>query len=113
MKKRSMFFSLGLTLVLTVVTPGRAQTAPADANGTVTDPLPAGQAPDEATRKITELVHAGNYSEAQQLTIGLLVAYPNDQRLIRAKALIERLRAPGSQSYAPPASRQPAANPNA
>jgi len=108
-----MFFSLGLTLVLTVVTPGHAQTAPADANGTVTDPLPAGQAPDEATRKITELVHAGNYSEAQQLTIGLLVAYPNDQRLIRAKALIERLRAPGSQSYAPPASRQPAANPNA
>ncbi len=43
------------------------------------------------TRRITDLVDAGKYSEAQQLTTGLLVAYPDDQRLIKAKALLEKL----------------------
>jgi hypothetical protein len=52
-----------------------------------------GQAPDDATKKLTELVHAGKYTEAQQLTAGLLIAYPNDQRLIKAKALIEKMLA--------------------
>jgi hypothetical protein len=93
-----------------------AQTAPTDANPAAPSSAPSGQAPDEATRKITDLVHAGKYAEAQQLTNGLLIAYPDDQRLIKAKALIEKLLAPGGSTSAAPGSAQPpqpAANPNA
>jgi hypothetical protein len=70
------------------------------------------QAPDDMTRKITDLVNAGKYAEAQQLTTGLLVAYPDDQRLIKAKALIEKLLTPGSSAKTEPESQpaQPAAN---
>jgi hypothetical protein len=41
------------------------------------------------------------------LTTGLLVAYPNDQRLIKAKALIEKLLAPAGSTSATPTSNQP------
>ncbi len=73
------------------------------------------QAPDEMTNKITNLVDAGKYAEAQQLTTGLLVAYPNDQRLIKAKALLEKLlAAPGTPNSAPPNEQKPwAANASA
>lgn len=58
------------------------------------------------TKKITNLVNAGQYTEAQQLTTGLLVAYPDDQRLIQAKALLEKLLAtpstPGATPGSPP-----------
>jgi hypothetical protein len=63
------------------------------------------------TRKISELVHAGKYPEAQQLTNGLLIAYPDDQRLTKAKSLIDRLfSSGGSTDTAPPTSQtlQPA-----
>jgi hypothetical protein len=72
-----------------------------------------GQTPEEITRKITELVHAGKYAEAQKLTEAMLIAYPNDQRLIKAKALIAQLLASaGSTSAAPITSQstQPATN---
>jgi hypothetical protein len=49
-----------------------------------------GHAPDEMTKRISDLVHAGEYAEAQKLTDGLLTVYPNDQRLIKAKTLIEK-----------------------
>jgi hypothetical protein len=87
-----------------------AATAPADSNTTA---APTAQAPDDATKKITELVHAGKYTEAQQLTTGLLVAYPNDQRLIKAKAVIEKLSVPAGPANAPPGSRRTAENTNA
>ncbi len=49
------------------------------------------------TNKISELVHAGKYAEAQQLTTGLLLAYPDDKRLVKTKALLEELLSnPGS-----------------
>jgi hypothetical protein len=54
-----------------------------------------GQAPDEMTKRITVLVHEGKYAEAQKLTDGLLIAYPNDQRLMKAKSLIEKLLSSG------------------
>lgn len=54
------------------------------------------------TQKITELVHAGKYVEAQQLTTGLLVAFPNDDRLIKAKALIDQLLASSAASSVTP-----------
>jgi len=88
-----------------------AASAPADATVTA-NPAPSEQAPDAMTNKITALVHVGKYAEAQQLTTGLLVAYPNDQRLIKAKALIEKLLAPAGSTSAAPANRQPAANAN-
>ncbi len=57
------------------------------------------------TKKITDLVNSGKYAEAQQLTTGLLVAYPDDQRLIKTKALLERALAtpsgPGPTSGSP------------
>jgi hypothetical protein len=82
------------------------QTAPAYANPISAIPVPPPQAPDEATRKITGLVHAGKYAEAQKLTDGLLIAYPADQRLIKAKALIERMLSPGGATEAIPTSGQ-------
>jgi hypothetical protein len=101
---------LGWLLALVFLSPLHAQTAtaaPADSTATAAKVAPTGQAPDEATKKITELVHAGKYAEAQQLTAGLLIAYPNDQRLIKAKALIEKLLAPAGPAHATPGSKQP------
>jgi hypothetical protein len=107
MKKLPRLSIPELLLALTFLPPLHAQTAatrPADTNATAASPGPDGQAPDEVTTKITDLVNAGKYAEAQQLTTGLLLAYPNDQRLIKAKALIDRLlAAPGSA----PGSNQP------
>ncbi len=82
----------GLILSLTCL-PLCAQTSPSSPGSASADtnPSPAGQAPDEATKKVTELVHAGEYAEAQKLTGGLLIAYPDDQRLLKAKALIDKL----------------------
>ncbi len=93
-----------------------ATPAPADADATATTPAPSSLAPDDATRKISELVHAGKYTDAQQLTNGLLIAYPDDQRLIKAKALIDKMLAPGGSASAAPVGSQPAqpaANANA
>lgn len=66
----------------------------------------AAQAPEEMTRKISNLVDAGKYAEAQQLTMGLMVAYPDDQRLIKTKALLEKLFATPSTPNATPGSQQ-------
>ncbi|MGB8583120.1 MAG: hypothetical protein WCD47_20045 [Candidatus Sulfotelmatobacter sp.] len=108
MEKPSKLFILALALTL-ILLPLYAQTAaqaPA-ANAAAGTAVPAGQAPSEMTAKITELVHAGKYTEAQQLTTGLLAAYPGDQRLIKAKALIENLIAPGGSTNATPTNSQP------
>jgi Protein of unknown function (DUF1566) len=72
-----------------------------DANTKADSPARSGQAPDEATTKIAELVHAGKYTEAQQVTTGLLLVYPNDLRLIKAKALIGKLPAPSVSTTVP------------
>ena len=83
--------------------------APADSS-LPADPAPAGQAPDAVTNKITDLVHDGKYAEAQHLTTGLLLAYPDDQRLIKARALLEKLLAPGGAANAAPGRNQPTDN---
>lgn len=95
-------------LVLGFLSPLYAQTDAAAGNSAAA-PV---QAPDDMTRKITDLVNAGKYAEAQRLTTGLLVAYPDDQRLIKAKALIEKLLTPGSSANPEPESQpaQPASN---
>lgn len=71
-------FALGLVLLLICISPVHAQevtNAPADTNATAATPASAAQAPDDVTNKITDLVHAGKYAEAQGLTTGLLLAY--------------------------------------
>jgi hypothetical protein len=80
--------------------------APADSAAAAPAQAPPSQAPDEATKKITDLVHAGNYAEAQQLTNGLLIAYPGDQRLIKAKALLDKLLSTPGTTTAASASSQ-------
>jgi hypothetical protein len=100
-------------MALTFLPQLHAQTAtnrPPDPNAKAANAQLPGQAPDEMTKKISELVHAGKYGEAQHLTTGVLVAYPNDQRLIKAKALIEKLLSPAGPATAASASSQPADN---
>jgi hypothetical protein len=115
---RSTTLALSLLLTVGTIPPLHSQTTsptPADANATAL-PSRADQAPDEATKKITDLVLAGKYPEAQKLTEGLLIAYPNDQRLIKAKALIDSRLSEGSSTGTAPGNAeptQPAANPNA
>jgi hypothetical protein len=116
MRKMSKSFFLAILLPLFYLSPVHAQllsSPPADANSKAAPPAPANpvqkaQAPDDMTKKITDLVHAGKYTEAQQLTTGLLVTYPNDQRLIKAKALIEKLLVPAGSGTATQSDNQPA-----
>jgi hypothetical protein len=110
MKEVGEKFILGSALVMILLTPFHAQTATAtraDSNAPSASPSSESQAPDEMTKKITELVHIGKYAEAQQLTTGLLIAYPNDQRLIKAKAVIEKLLARAGSAHSAPKSNQP------
>ncbi len=124
MRKLWTPFILGLFLALTCLPPLHAQkaaNAPPDTSATAENPpanimpantTPAGQAPDDVTNKIADLVHAGKYAEARQLTSGLLLAYPNDQRLIKAKALLDAAPAtPGSANTTAGGYSQPASNP--
>ncbi len=70
---------------------GLAQTsAPADGKATATNTTPVGQAPDEVMKKLSDLVHAGKYAEAQQTVTGLLLLYPYDRRLEKAKTLLDK-----------------------
>jgi hypothetical protein len=104
---------LGLLLSLIVLSSLHAQTvtkeSPANTNATTASRTSTeGQASDDVTKKITDLVNAGKYEEAQALTTGLLVAYPDDQRLVKAKALLDKLLAPGGSANIAATSSQPA-----
>jgi len=91
MAKLLMSFILGFVLVLTVRPSVQAQTPPqAPADASAANPAPAGQAPAEVLKKLSDLIHAGKYTDAQQLAAGLLLAYPTDQRLITAKGLLDK-----------------------
>jgi len=113
MKTKLESFVLGMFAVLIISPPGHAQTAAGAStanNVTQANASPSAQAPDDATKKITDLVHAGRYAEAQQLTTGLLVAYPDDQRLIKAKAMLDKLLAAASSANPGSSSNQPSNN---
>jgi hypothetical protein len=91
MGKLSKSLILGFFLVLMVRPSLQAQTElPAPATAPAADPAPTGQAPSEVLKKLSDLIHSGKYVDAQQLAAGLLLAYPDDQRLIRAKALLDK-----------------------
>jgi hypothetical protein len=113
MKKLQKSFILAFLFALICLPSLRAQTAtgtPVDTNAPAAQTTLTGQAPDDVTKKITDLVHTGKYAEAQQLTTGLLVAYPNDQRLIKAKTLLDKLLAHAGSANATPGSNEPASN---
>ena len=108
-----MKFTRLLSIVIAGALPcaaaGRAQTAP---NAAAQAPNPAAsqapaqaadQAPDEMIKKLSELVHAGRYDEARQSVAGLLILYPDDQRLVKAKALLDKSPAANAAASAQPA----------
>jgi hypothetical protein len=96
---------LGLPILHAQPAPGSHASNPAAAQTT-----PAAQAPDELLKKLSDLVHAGKYAEAQQLTAGLLLAYPDDQRLIKTKALLDQSLATGGAADASPSVALPSSN---
>ena len=103
---------LGSLIVLASLHAQTATQEPGNANTTAAAPSTpvAAQAPEDMTKKITDLVNAGRYAEAQALTTGLLVAYPHDQRLIKTKALLDKLLAPTAPANRGAGSDQPANN---
>jgi hypothetical protein len=84
--------------------------APADTNSIAANPVPVSQASDDVIKKLSSLVHDGKYAEAQQLASGLLLAYPDDQRLIKAKTLLDKLIATSNGSQPTNTIAQPAAS---
>lgn len=92
MGKWSRFLTLGFLVGVIALRPAQTAAAtPTDENATRTGTAPAEQAPDDVLAKLSGLIHAGKYAEAQQLTAGLLLAYPEDQRLIKAKTLLDKV----------------------
>jgi protein-disulfide isomerase len=122
MKNVAKALIVGFALALIFLSQLRAQTAasaPAGADVTAANITPTGQAPDDVMKKLSDLVHAGKYAEAQQTVAALLILYPDDQRLVKAKVLLDKASvtsgAPsGAPSANPPtsnvASPQPASN---
>src|SRR5580704_12365122 len=91
MGKLSTSLILGFVLVLMIRPSIQAQTAPnASANAPISNAASTGQAPSDVLKKLSDLIHAGKYADAQQLAAGLLLAYPDDQRLITAKTLLDK-----------------------
>ncbi len=88
--------------------PMHAQTADnVPANATAT---PTGQAPDEVMKKLSDLVHIGKYAEAQQTVTGLLLLYPDDQRLAKAKTLLEKTVSSSKLEHPSATGNSPASN---
>jgi hypothetical protein len=97
MRKLPKSIACGFILALFGSWPLPAQTpgnVPAAGGAAADKTTPDGQAPSDVMKKLLDLVHAGKYLEAQQLTSGLLLAYPDDQRLIKGQALIAKLLSP-------------------
>jgi hypothetical protein len=111
MRNISKSLVLGFFLALLAVPILHAQPAPGShASNPAAAQTTAAQAPDELLTKLSGLVHAGKYAEAQQLTAGLLLAYPDDQRLIRTKALLDQSLATGGAADASPSVALPSSN---
>ena len=90
-------FSLLIAFSLPCVTVTCAQNSPS------APAQSSSQAPDETIKKLSDLVHAGHYDEARQSVAGLLILYPDDQRIVKAKALLDKSPAAASAPSAQPA----------
>lgn len=116
--------NLALACLLAAALPvlGYSQTPAPDQPAAAVNPGPGRPFPAEALKELQTLVHEGNYEQAQLLTANLLALYPNDQRLLQAKALLEKAIAkdnqlktsarsrpsgPGTAADAPPAPVEP------
>lgn len=53
-------------------------------------------------KKLSDLVHAGKYAEARQSVTALMILYPEDQRLAKAKAVLDKSPAAGDAANAAP-----------
>ncbi|HLK04894.1 MAG TPA: hypothetical protein VKT53_10690 [Candidatus Acidoferrum sp.] len=96
-KSSAKFLKL-LSLVVVLLLPGAASIS-AQSPAAPTSQS-SGQAPDEMIKKLADLVHAGRYDEARQSVTGLMILYPDDQRLVKAKALLDK--SPAANSAAQP-----------
>jgi hypothetical protein len=85
---KSLILSIGLIFAAAFPLLAQTNTSSADINA-----VAVSQAPDDVIKKLSDLIHVGKYTEAQQLATGLLLAYPDDQRLIKAKMLLDKLLA--------------------
>lgn len=104
MRKLSRSYSLGLFVAVICLPPLHAQTSasgPVDAKSTAANAAPVDRAPDGVMKTLFNLIHAGKYTEAQKLTSGLLAAYPDDPRLLKAELLLEKSLAADSAKGAP------------
>jgi hypothetical protein len=109
MGKLSRFLTLGFLLGVIALRPAQAApAAPTDGNATRTVAASAEQAPDAVLAKLSGLIHAGKYAEAQQTVAALLILYPDDQRLIKAKALLDKLPASPAPNKTAPSESRPA-----
>ena len=98
-----MKFPRMLSLVITCSLPCAAVTcAQTTANAAQASNQAPGQAPDEMIKKLSDLVHAGRYDEARQSVAGLLILYPDDQRLMKAKDLLDKSPAANGAASAQP-----------
>jgi len=104
---KSLIWGSILVLATVCLLPAQLTNASATAANSVAV-TPTGQAPDDVIKKLSELIHAGKYPEAQQMTVGLLAAYPDDQRLIKAKTLLDKLLVVSSSSQPTNSVAQPA-----
>jgi protein-disulfide isomerase len=113
MKKLTTPFILGFLLALVVLSQLHAQTeggTSADTRPSTASPTTPGQAPDEVMKKLSELVHAGKYAEAQQTVAALLILYPDDQRLVKAKALLGKPSVTAGAPNVAPSANPPTSN---
>ncbi len=97
-----LFCLLGLALVVPASADEPNPSPAAPSINTLTDHL----APDEAMRELRDLIHAGKYTEASQLTSALLPAHPHDQRLLQTRALLDKALNPSSLTAATAPPRQ-------
>jgi hypothetical protein len=100
-------FAFGIALAMFLVPASRAQStseAPAQTS------TAASQAPDDVMKKLSDLVHAAKYADARQSVTALLILYPDDQRLLKAKALLDKSPASADATNAAPATAAPSSN---
>jgi hypothetical protein len=113
MKNVAKALIVGFALALIFLSQLRAQTAakaPAGANATAANITPTGQAPDDVMKRLSDLVHAGKYAEAQQTVAALLILYPDDQRLVKAKVLLDTAYVTAGAPSGAPSANPPTSN---
>jgi len=87
-----------------------ATSPPPDSTTAAASPAPAGQAPTDVMKRLFDLYHAGKFEEAHKLTEGLILAYPDDQRMVKIKALLAKRLSTTKSADAAPGNSPPASS---